>query len=149
ITIERIGSKWGSIAFVLLSLYFLLIKMIGLVHVAELRVFNALIMFVVIYKAIKEAKMKLPEFNYLKGIGAGVLTAFVGSLIFSVFGFFYLTVLEPDFINDIQANEFFGLYMNKYGASFQIFIEGSASGCLMSYTVMQYLKNPRFSERHA
>ncbi|MEM7110397.1 MAG: hypothetical protein AAF519_19370, partial [Bacteroidota bacterium] len=79
------------------------------------------------------------------GLGTGVITGFFASTLFSIFGLIYLTLVNPEFIQAIQQNELFGIYMNTYGAVFQIFIEGSASACLMSYVAMQYLKAPRMS----
>ncbi|MEM1406083.1 MAG: DUF4199 domain-containing protein [Bacteroidota bacterium] len=137
---EKISLKWGIRAFLGLSAYFLIMKFIGLIHIPELRILNAGILFTCVFLAIKESKKTLSEFNYFMGIGTGVATAFVASTIFAVFGFGYITFINPDFIESIRSNELFGIYMNKYGASFQIFIEGSASGCLMSYSAMQYLK---------
>lgn len=139
-TIERIGAKWGLIVFVLLSAYFLIIKAVGLIHVIELRFLNAGIMFFGVYKAIKTAKSSISEFTYLKGLGTGLFTGAVASATFAIFGFIYLTFVNPEFITSIQENELFGAYINKYGASLQIFIEGTFSSCLISYAVMQYLK---------
>ena len=93
--------------------------------------------------AIKEVKNSQTGFNYFKGLGTGVATAFFASFLFALFGFIYLTWIDPGFIDAIHKNELLGIYINKYGASFQIFMEGSASGCLMSYAAMQYLKQPR------
>ncbi|MEM6523661.1 MAG: DUF4199 domain-containing protein [Bacteroidota bacterium] len=140
---EKISFKWGLRAFLGLSVYFLIMKFVGLIHMPELRILNAGILFTCVFLAIKESKQKLEDFNYFRGIASGVATAFIASTIFAAFGFGYLTFINPDFIESIRDNELFGIYMNKYGASFQIFIEGSASGCLMSYSAMQYLK-----ERH-
>lgn len=139
-TIERIGIKWGLIAFVLLSLYFVAMKAFGLIHVIELRFLNAGIMFFAIFKAVKTAKYKLDEFTYLKGIGTGLFTGAVASVTFAIFGFIYLTFINPEFISSIRENELFGSYINKYGASLQIFIEGTFSSCLISYAAMQRLK---------
>ncbi|MDX1629758.1 MAG: hypothetical protein R3345_13720, partial [Fulvivirga sp.] len=67
-TIERIAFKWGLVVFVLLSIYFIAMKSLGLIHVIELRFLNAGIMFFGVYKAIRAAKYTLGEFTYLKGI---------------------------------------------------------------------------------
>ncbi len=83
------------------------------------------------------------------GIGTGVATGFFASVMFSAFGLGYLTFINPDFIESIRQNELFGLFMNKYGASLQIFIEGSASACLMSYAAMQYLKESQLSRQNS
>lgn len=145
-TLEQIGLKWGLIVFALLSMYFFALQLLGYVHVIELRAFNGVIMYFGVYKAIKEFKASDHDFNYFQGLGTGVITAFISSLIFSIFGLFYLSIINPEFMESIRQNEPFGLYINKFGAVIQIFIEGVASGCLISYANMQLLKKPRLSK---
>lgn len=144
---EKISFKWGFVSFLGLSIYFILMKFLGLIHIPELRLLNAAILFIGIFLSIKESKESLQDFNYLTGIGTGVITGFFASTLFSIFGLVYLTLIDPAFIESIRQNELFGIYMNKYGAVVQIFIEGSASACLMSFAAMQYLKKPRLSEQ--
>ncbi len=141
-SIESISLRWGFITLTLLCAYFLIMKMVGLIHVPELRVLNALIMFYGVFQSIKTAKFKLVDFNYFKGIGVGALTAFAASFAYSLFGVIYLTLIEPDFLNSIRLYEPLGIYMNEYSASLQIFIEGSASGVLLSYASLQWLRKP-------
>lgn len=145
-TLEQIGLKWGLIVFALLSIYFFALQMLGYVHVLELRAFNGVIMYFGVYKAIKEFKASNHDFNYLQGLGTGVITAFVSTLIFAVFGFFYLSFINPEFMESIRQNEPFGIYMNRFGAPIQIFIEGMASGCFMSFANMQLLKKSHLSK---
>ncbi len=145
-TLEQIGMKWGLIVFVLLSVYFFTLQLFGFEHVIELRLFNGVIMYFGIYKAIKEFKNSDNKFNYFQGIGTGVITAFVASIIFALFGFLYLSLINPEFMESIKQNEMFGIHMTKYGAPIQIFIEGIATGCVMSYANMQLLKKPRLSK---
>ena len=141
-TIEGIGLRWGVITLLLLCAYFLVMKILGLVHATEFRILNALIMFFGVFQAIKSSKENLQGFNYLKGFGTGILTALVASALFTMFGMIYLFWLDPSFMASIRMNEPMGIFMNEYSASLQIFIEGSASGVLLSYTSLQYLRTP-------
>ncbi len=141
-SIEKIAIKWGVTTFLLLSAYFLIMNVMGLVHVVELRVFNAFIMFFGCYKAISVAKQKLEQNNYFQGIATGALTALFTALLFAFFGLIYINYLDPNFIQEITKNELFGFYMGGYGAIIQIFIEGAASGFMMSYAIMQWEKAP-------
>jgi hypothetical protein len=141
-TIEKIGLRWGAITLLLLSAYFIIMKLLGLIHIPELRVLNAFIMFYGVYQAIKTAKFELDDFNYFKGFGAGALTAFSATFVFSVFGIVYLQFIDPSFLSSIIKNEPLGFFMNEYSASIQIFIEGAASGILFSYASLQWLRTP-------
>jgi hypothetical protein len=117
-------------------------KAFGLVYVLELRILNAAIMFTGCFLAIRESKAKLEDFNYFSGILTGMLTAFVASAVFATFGLIYLQVLDPEFMIALKENEPLGYYLNPYLATFQIFIEGAASGFTISFAIMQYLKKP-------
>lgn len=140
LTIERIGLRLGLITVLLLSLYFLLLKFLGLIHVIEFRLFNGVIMFYGCFSAVKTARYKLPDFNFIKGYGSGLLTALIASSIFSLFGLLYLEIVDPTFIDEIRANEILGIYQNKYIASAQIFIEGTASGFLFTHGAVMWFK---------
>jgi hypothetical protein len=142
-TLERTALRWGLITFIMLSGYFILMKMLGLVHIIELRFLNAVIMFFGVYKAIKILKSSEKKFQYFKGIGVGALTAIIASGLFTAFGFLYILVIDTGFVADLKMNEPLGLYLNKYVAVMQIFIEGTISGFIFSYIIMQWLKDPR------
>ena len=141
--IEKTGIRWGFITFILLSLYFLLMKLLGLVHIIELRFLNAFIMFYGVYKAIKTIKASGAKFRYFKGIGVGSLTAIIASGLFTLAGFLYILFIDTGFARVLETNEPLGLYLNKYIAVMQIFIEGSVSGFIFSFIIMQWLKEPR------
>jgi len=142
-SIEKIGIRWGIYTFLMLSAYFLLMKMAGLVHVLELRFLNVFIMFFGCYKAIRTARDHTTHFRYFKGLGAGSLNALVSSSLFAILGLLYITVIDPEFMQELKLNEPLGLYFNKYLAVIQIFIEGIASGFLFSFIIMQWMKKPR------
>jgi hypothetical protein len=144
---ERKAVKWSLIGSFALGLYFVVMKYLGLVHELEYRLLNAVIMFTILYKVIKEYKYSEDsDFSYFSGLGLGLLTAFITSTIFALFGLLYLLVIDPPFMQVLIEKELFGRYLNPYLASFQIFIEGAASGFTFSYALMQYLKVPMLSK---
>ncbi len=142
-SIENIGIRWGIITFILLSAYFFLMKIFGLVHVVELRFLNSFIMFFGCYKSIKTTKQNLKNFGYFKGIGVGSLNALVSSALFTIFGIVYITLIEPGFIAELKTNEPLGLYLDGFLAVIQILIEGVISGFIFSFIIMQWMKDPR------
>lgn len=146
-TLPHLGIKWGLIATAGLLIYFSLMKAVGFIHILEFRLFNAAIVFAAVYFGVQQGKKSLTDFSYFKGLGIGLITSFTSALFFSLFGLLYLEVINPDFLISIQENEFFGSYITEFGAVFQIFIEGTFSGCLISFAVMQRLKMPRESSK--
>jgi hypothetical protein len=141
---------WGLVTFVLLSIFFLLMKLLGFVQILELRFFNAFIMFFGCFMAIKTARNNLKNFSYFKGLASGALNGLLASLIFIIFGFIYVSFIDPDFRHVIRMDEPLGLHFNIYLALFQIFMEGVGSGFLFSFIIMQWMKRPRSisEERH-
>ena len=101
-TIERIGIRQGIITFTLLCLYFLIMKVLGLVHMVEFRLLNGAIMFYGCFTAVRMAKRNMEDFNFLKGYGTGLLTALFSSFLYSIFGVIYLQFIDPNFIVEIQ-----------------------------------------------
>jgi hypothetical protein len=145
-SIENIALKYGMITFGLLSIYFLLLTALGLVHRIEFRLFNAIIMFYGCFTAVGVAKQKLEDFNFLKGYGSGLLTALLASFLFSFFGVLYLHFIDPSFMQEIRSNELLGIYQNKFIACAQIFIEGTASGFLFTHGAVMWFKKPILEE---
>jgi hypothetical protein len=141
-SIEKIGITLGIFTFIFLGLYFLIMKILGLVHLIEFRLLNAVIMFFGCYSAVKMSKNHLQNFDFLKGYGAGLLTALTASTLFTAFGLIYLNFINPSFITEIKQNEILGVYQNKFIASAQIFIEGTASGFLFTHaSVVKFKRN--------
>ena len=141
ITSEKVAVKYGLIIFVSLVAYFLVMKFVGLFEIHELRGLNFLILITGIWRALTVYK-KQGSLSYFDGIGLGSLTTIIGVVPFSVFIFFYLQA-DAQFMANIMANEAFGQYLNPYILAFLISFEGSISGVLVSFAMMQYLKRSR------
>lgn len=144
-SIEYNGLIGGIIVFIGLVAYFIIMNAMGLEHNLELRALNIIIMGAGVFYAIKSLKEKNKDFDYFKGIGAGMITAVSSSIAFSIFIFIYL-LSNPEFLQEIQKVEPFGNYLNAFLISFIIIMEGSGSGVFLSYGVMQWYKK-RTSEK--
>jgi hypothetical protein len=138
-SIEYIGLIGGIIVFIGLVAYFLIMNAAGLGHNLELRALNIVIMGFGVFYSIKSIHRRNKEFDYFKGIGAGMLTAVSSSLAFAVFIFIYL-LFSPEFLQEIKTVEPFGNYLNAFLISFIIVMEGSGSGFFLSYGTMQWYK---------
>ncbi|GAA4822121.1 DUF4199 domain-containing protein [Algivirga pacifica] len=131
----------GLVAFVGLVLYFFLMKSLGLIHVVELRALNLLFLIGGILFAIKwEQKHWGKGFNYFDGLISGAGAGLMGVIPFALFIFIYLEFIDPAFMQQIREQEIMGHYLTSFNAAFVIFIEGTASGLLATYTIMQYIK---------
>ncbi|MDF9795267.1 hypothetical protein OKW21_000530 [Catalinimonas alkaloidigena] len=140
-TIERLGVKYGVLMTLALVGYFLLMKAVNLEQNLELRVFNLIILSSFVLMAIdKYKKKKGLHLTYLKGVGLGLLTSVVGVFVFATLVLLYVTILDPAFMEIIKQNEPFGSYLNPLLVSIAILIEGTASGFIATFAIMQYYK---------
>ncbi len=144
-TIEKVGVRYGIFTALALILFFFFMKLIGLVEVYELRVLNAIFLFTGVFLSIKTFRDNAKHASYLNGLGVGILTSAVALLIFAAFVIIYLAGINPEFMEGLKETEYFGQYLNPYIAGVAIFLEGTLSGMLVSFILMQYYKRSHMS----
>lgn len=139
-TFDRLAIRYGLLTTLGLIAYFLIMKLIGLVHIVELRVFNVMILSYGVWMALKVyIKQTGDEVVYLRTLALGVFTSLAAVLPFAIFIFLYMS-WDTEFMQMVIENEWFGRYMNPYIVSFLIFFEGTISGFFIAFTLMQYMK---------
>ncbi|MGB3619442.1 MAG: DUF4199 domain-containing protein [Catalinimonas sp.] len=148
--IERTALRYGPLTAGGLVLFFFLMRMIGLVHNLELRALNLLIMTAGVVLAVRSFhRQKRRRVLYGKALGCGLLTAAVAAASFALFTFFYLSVLDTAFMEEVIRDEPFGRYLNPFTVSLTILLEGSFSGFLISYIALQYMKGTMVEPSYA
>src|SRR5258708_38321976 len=143
---NRIPENYGiKIAGGLIA-YFLIMKLAGLGHIVELRLFNLFIQTAGIYFALKKFKESHgSHINYFRTLVTGVATAAVGSLIFGLFLFVYMKV-DNQFMVSIVSTESMGRYLNPYISAFIVLLEGVFSGLLVTFVLINYLDTDEVNE---
>ena len=140
---EQVSIKYGALTAAGLTAVFLLAKFAGLADLLVLRLLNLPILVGGVLMAIHHFKaQKNSNMAYLEGFGIGMFTSLIGVITFAVFMLFYLTLIDPAFMDVIREKSMFGSYLNPFIASFTIVIEGLGSGLMITFTLMQYFKNP-------
>jgi hypothetical protein len=141
ITIEKTAEKYGLLTAVGLIALFFIMKVLGIVHIIELRVLNFFVLAAGVVMALRYFSSTKPaSFTYLKGLGLGVLTGIVASVIFGLFVFVYTNFIDPAFMQSMVENEPFGQYLNPYIAAVAVAVEGIASGLILSFIAMNYME---------
>ena len=138
--------KYGVFTALALVAFFFIMKALGLVDIYELRALNVVFLFSGVYLGVRNYRSN-PDATYLGGLGTGLLTAVIALAIFSTFVAIYLAGINPEFMTSLKEYEFFGQYLNPYIAAAVIFIEGSISGLLVSFILMQYYKKSHFARQ--
>jgi hypothetical protein len=136
----EVSQIYGTLVFLGLVVYFLLMYALGFIHVVELRFFNVLIMFAGIYFAVMQyRRLHDGNISYFRALTLGTATAFIGATTFGIFLFFFLK-LEGNLMQSIQQNEPIGRYLNPYIATCVVMMEGVISGFGLSYLLVNYIR---------
>ncbi|MCX2741488.1 DUF4199 domain-containing protein [Pontibacter anaerobius] len=141
---EKIGLKYGLLTAAALIIYFFLMKLLGLVHVIELRFLNGLIMAVGVVLAIRAYRLVMDgQISYFKGLGTGIITAVVGTVIFAAFMVVYVKTGGESLIEMLSAERYFGERVEATPGVVifsVLFLEGIISGVMISFIAMQWFK---------
>ena len=136
---NRIPESYGLRIAGGLIVFFILMKLIGLAHHAELRLFNLLILTLGVYYALKKFKNTHQDhLNYFRALITGVATAAIASIVFALFLFIYMKV-DTNMMQAIIENEPMGRYLNPYMAAFIVALEGVFSGLLVTFVLINYV----------
>ena len=136
-----VALRYGIFVTVALIAYFLVLRLFGLHENPWLRLFNGIAMAIGIYYAIKYYKLKTGNsFTYVDGFKTGLVTGFIGTILFTAFMAVYMFHLDPNF-----TQKLLGEWFNNYDAGagllvFIILIEGFSSTVILTLTFMQIFK---------
>lgn len=144
---KRIPENYGIRIAVGVIAFFLLMKFAGFFHVVELRMLNLLILVAGIFLALRKFKETHGHhINYFRALVVGVSTGAIGSILFAVFFFIYVAIIDPGFMVWLQQNEPMGRFLNPYIVSFIVALEGVFSGLLVTFVLINYLQTDEPTE---
>jgi hypothetical protein len=135
----ELAQIYGTLIFLALTLYFLLMYAVGLIHIIELRFLNVVFMLAGIYFVLRQYRANHGgEMSYFRALAVGTATAFIATSSFGIFLFFFLK-LEGNLMESIRVNEPIGQYLNPYIASCVVMLEGLISGFGLTYMLMNFM----------
>jgi hypothetical protein len=144
---KRIPENYGIRIAVGVIAFFLLMKFAGFFHIVELRMLNLVILVAGIYLALKKFRQTHQDhLNYFRALVVGVATGAIGSIIFAVFLFIYVALIDTDFMVWLQTNEAMGRFLNPYIVAFIVALEGVFSGLLVTFVLINYIQTDEPSE---
>lgn len=137
----KFSIKHGVIIGISLIMYFLIVRVLGLIEVYWLRLLNGIILGAGIYYAIKQNKQELNNhINYFDGIGVGIKTGLIATGLFVSFLAVYMYHIDPSFSERLMAKLGWNLNNPEKILLVTIFMEGIASTVILSLTFMQLFK---------
>lgn len=122
--------------------YFLLMKLLGLERHFILRIFNFFIMGYGLFALLRFAIVRSDEtVGYLDGLRIGMIFTVVSVLIFIAFLGIYVKFIDPAFIDVMKESGMWAINrVSIVQAAVGVFIEGVASGLIITFAWMQYFK---------
>ncbi|MDF2437576.1 MAG: hypothetical protein K0Q95_1952 [Bacteroidota bacterium] len=150
ISLERTGFATGLLITLTLIAYFFIMKALNLAQVVELRFFNFVFIAAGICYGINNLKHKLHEQEfYLKGLAQGMIITAVTVTSFALFMSIYLSYFDSALMNDISHRVPYTGSIDGMIIFVSIFMEGMASGAIITFSAMQYFKSEgRINTRH-
>ncbi len=136
----KIYSTYGIGIAVVLILYFLALKIIGLHQYPVLSSVNALIFGAGIYMALQKYRSTVAEIKYEKGFEVGMFTGGIASIIFTVFMALYLYQFDHEFASAILDSWNMELDLGVSMLILTILIMGIVTTLLLTFAFMQLLK---------
>lgn len=142
-SLKKLGIRVGILTSILMIAYFILMRVLNLVHIPELRYFNFVILFVGLFYAYWNYSRSNENILYLPGLGLGALTTASSIMPFAAFLFIYFNHLEPNLLELLKNNTTisFADYMTPLSVAGAIVMEGMSAGLIISFILMQYYKS--------
>lgn len=136
---SRIPQSYGVRIAIGLIAYFVVMHFLGLSHRVELRLLNLFILMSGVYLALKRFRQTHgAHIHYFRALVTGVATAGIGSILFAIFLFVYMSV-DDSLMQSIIENEPMGRFLNPYMAAYIVALEGLFSGLLVTFIVINYV----------
>jgi hypothetical protein len=138
----------GTIVFLCLLTYFIIMRSIGLYALFALRDFNSVFLMGGIFIALSlYSKIIKGKIEYATGLKIWIRVTLTAVIPFALFIYFYL-ITDESFMALLKAKlnvgeytGFLGEYMTPGIAAGIICLEGILSGIIITFIAMQYLKN--------
>ena len=141
--IKKLQLKAGLLICAALIMFFLFMRYFNLIQIVELRCLN----FIILLGGVNIAysyyrKQTESNVEYFSGFFFGFYTTIFAVLPFAFFVFLYLWKVDPDLVNGLKSNSLFmGVEITPEKAAMTTLIEGTVSGVLISYILMQYYRS--------
>lgn len=141
----QIGALYGVIAFVMLVIYFLIMRAFEMAHLVELHLVNFIILAVLIYLGMVRLKKRRGNvITYFNGLGFGAALSFVAAVLFAVFMAIYMSMFDEQFQHDVAESLPFGQMGDPVSASLALWVEIFIGGFIIGFIIMQILKSRKY-----
>jgi len=141
-SIEKTAIRYGVFTALASIIYFMLLKVLGLIDQIAYSFLLGVILTVGVCMALAYYKRTNEnQITYLIGVGIGFATGLVAAVLFGISLVIYSTI-DPTFVEAMQTRYLFGLEFSITLVFMAIVLQGMIIGAFVGYIAMQYFKNP-------
>nr|AGU11754.1 hypothetical protein [uncultured organism] len=142
-SLQKTATRYGVFTAVASIVYFLLMKVLGLLEQIQYSFLVGVILSIGICLAIAQYKRQNDlRITYLSGLGVGFATSLVSSVLFGAFVTIY-SMFDKTFVTAMQTRDLFGLDLSVAAVCFiGILLQGVMIGSFVGYIAMMYFKSP-------
>jgi hypothetical protein len=141
VSVLRQSLIFGIAAGLCYTLFFLIMRAVGLMDNFALRHVNLLIMTGFTVAALAKINGKTRnKLEFLTGLGVSMLVAGFSFALFGAFMFVYLRFLDPAFMQHIIATAPFGQYLNPVNTAGWVIHEGFGSQVIIGLITVESFK---------
>lgn len=143
VSFQNIAIKYGLMVGAAHIVYFLLMRLLNLIHIVELSYLSGIFLIIGIIVSISKFKrLRGGMINYFEGLGIGVVTAFISSLILAVFLVVFVTLLDDTYINSLSTSALFPEGLSVLTMFWIAVAHGTWPGFFIAFIAMQWFKRP-------
>lgn len=138
---QQVSLKYGIFVGIAHILYFLLMRVFGVLHIVELSFLSAIFLIVGIVLAISAYKRAVHgRINYLNGLAIGAIVGVVSSVLLAVFLAVYLGFFDAEYVRNLQASALFPEGLSLLTVFILTIVYGTWPGFLIAFVAMQWFK---------
>jgi hypothetical protein len=143
VSYQKVSIKYGILVGIAHIIYFLLMRVFGLLHIVELSFLSALFLIVGICVAIVRFKRaKNGMINYFQGLAIGATVGVVSSTVLALFLVLYISLFDATYLQNLQASSYFPEGLSMLSLFVITIIYGSWPGFWLAFIAMQWYKAP-------
>jgi hypothetical protein len=142
---QRIGFRYGLLSAVAMIIYFIIINLMGQQDEEVLRFASNLFIIGAVVLAIQTLKKNYEnrgrQTPYLPGLAIGFLVGLVGSVLYAAFILLYGMVLQPERVDDLIQQNYYGIQLPLMMVIAAIVLLGTVIGAMTGYVLMMAFDN--------
>ncbi len=141
ISYQKVSIKYGILVGLAHIVYFLLMRIFGLLHIVELSFLSGIFLIIGICVAIAKFKnARGGDINYFQGLAIGATTGVVSSTVLGLFLVVFISTIDSAYLANLQASSLFPESLSTLALFVLTIIYGSWPGFWLAFIAMQWFK---------